>query len=435
MPITVAIVGSGPSGFYTAEALIKSGVDCEVDIVERLPAPHGLIRYGVAPDHQTTKNVSRSFDKTAAAAQVRYFGNVEVGRDVSLDQLKGMYDAVVLAVGSPFDRKLGLPGEDKAGVFGAAEFVGWYNGHPDFRNLNPKLDTEAAAVVGVGNVAVDIARVLVKTRAELASSDIAAYADDAIQAAPINDVYMFGRRSPAEAKFTNVELREMGRLDNAHPVVDPAQLPDAIAEAESDRDRRLKERNLATLREFTELDPAGKDKRVHFAFCASPVEVLGGERVEGLRLERTRVVDGRAVGTGEFFEVACGLVLTAIGYQGQPLDGMPFDERGGIAVNDAGRVGDGVYAVGWIRRGPTGVIGTNKPDGRAAAEQIVQDCGAGEKPGRQALEPFLAEAGVRVVSYDEWRRIDAAEVAGAEAPSPRRKFVTIEEMLAVLDPA
>ena len=227
----------------------------------------------------------------------------------------------------------------------------------------------------------------------------------------------------------------MGKLENAHPVVDPAQLPDAVAEAENDRDRRLKERNLATLREFTELDPGAKEKRVHFAFCASPVEILGGDRVEGLRLERTRVVEGRAVGTGEFFEIECGLVLPAIGYQARPIAGLPFDERGGIIVSEDGRVDDGVYAVGWIKRGPTGVIGTNKPDGRLAAEQIVEDCGAGGKPGRRALAPLLAEAGIRVVTYEDWGRIDAAEVAGAVAPAPRRKFATVEEMLAILDPA
>ena len=434
MPISVAIVGSGPSAFYTAEALLKSGVDCEVDIIERLPAPHGLIRYGVAPDHQTTKNVSRSYDRIAADARVRFFGNVEVGRTVTLEHLKQMYDAVVLAIGSPSDRRLGIPGEDKKGVIGSAAFVGWYNGHPEFVDLAPDLITETVAVVGNGNVAIDVARVLVKTRKEMAASDITDYAIEAIQAAPIRDVYMFGRRGPIEAKFTNVELREMGRLENCHPVVDPAQLPAEVGEIENDRDRRLKERNLATLRDFTALDPAGKEKRVHFAFFAAPVEILGGERVEALRLEHTHVdASGRAVGSGEFFDVACGLVIPAIGYRSEGALGAPFDERRGIVVNREGRVGDGVYAVGWIKRGPTGVIGSNKPDGRAAAEQIVEDCGAGGKPGRAALQAHLKKDGARIVDYGEWRRIDAAEVSAAEKPSPRRKFITIDEMLSVLD--
>ena len=434
MPLSVAIVGSGPSAFYTVEALLKSDADCEIDIVERLPAPHGLIRYGVAPDHQTTKNVSRSYDRMAGDAHVRFYGNVEVGTEVSLDELKAMYDAVVLAIGSPHDNALGIPGEDKQGVIGSAAFVGWYNGHPDFIDLAPDLDTRAVAVVGNGNVAIDIARVLVKTREEMASSDITDYAIEAIQASPLTDVYMFGRRGPVEAKFTNVELREMGKLEDCHPVVDAGQLPDEVGEVDNDRDRRLKERNLGTLREFTALDAGAKEKRVHFAFYASPVEILGGERVEALRLERTQVVDGRAVGTGEFFEIDCGLVLPAIGYRGTDALGAPFDERRGVVVNDDGRVGDGVYAVGWIKRGPTGVIGSNKPDGRNAAAQIVEDCGAGAgKPGRAGLEAHLEAAGVRFVGYDEWARINEAEVAAADdVPAPRRKFVTVDEMLAVL---
>ena len=435
MPLSVAIVGSGPSAFYTAEALLKSDATCEIDIIERLPAPHGLIRYGVAPDHQTTKNVSRSYDRIAGDEHVRFYGNVEVDGQISLDELKAMYDAVVLAIGSPHDNKLRIPGEDKQGVIGSAAFVGWYNGHPEFRDLQPNLDTKAVAVIGNGNVAIDIARVLVKTREEMASSDITDYAIDAIQASPLTDVYMFGRRGPVEAKFTNVELREMGHLEICHPVVDPAQLPDEVGEIDNDRDRRLKERNLATLREFITLEPAGKTKRVHFAFFASPVEILGGDRVEGLKLERTKVVDGRAVGSGEFFVIECGLVVPAIGYRGLNALGAPFDEGRGVVVNDNGRVGEGVYAVGWIKRGPTGVIGSNKPDGRTAAEQIVEDCGAGAgKPGRRALEAHLKQAGVRFVDYDDWGRINEAEVSAVgDRPAPRRKFVTVGEMLAVLN--
>ena len=432
MGISVAIVGSGPSGFYTADALVKSDVDCEVDIIERLPAPHGLIRYGVAPDHQTTKNVSRAFDKTSGDAAVRYWGNVEVGRDVSLDRLRELYDAVVLAVGSPFDRKLGIPGEDKLGVFGSAEFVGWYNAHPDFRNLNPNLDITGAAVIGVGNVAIDIARVLVKTREEMATSDIPDYALDPIQASPITDVYMFGRRSALDAKFTNVELREMGHLTNCHPVVDPAQLPDSVDDMENSRDKRLKERNLASLREFTTLDPAGKNRRCHFAFLASPLEILGGERVEGLLMERNEVVYGRAVGTGETFEIECGLVAAAIGYQGEPIEGAPFDSWSGTVVNEEGRVADGLYAVGWIKRGPTGVIGTNKVDGRDAAKQIVADIADGGKPGRAGLEQELRAASTRWVDYGQWQRIQAVEEESAPDPAPRRKLATVDEMLAVL---
>ncbi len=432
MPRSVAIVGSGPSGFYTAGALLKADPGCRIDIIERLPAPFGLIRYGVAPDHYTTKNVSRTFARTAESENVRYFGNIEVGRDVSLEELRALYDAVVLAVGAPFDRSLGIPGEDKRGVIGSAAFVGWYNGHPDFRHLDPDLDTEAVAVIGNGNVAIDVARVLVKTPAEMAASDLCDYAAAAIHAAPIKDVYLFGRRGPIEAKFTNVELREMGKLDDCVSLVEAGQLPEAVGELEDDRDRRLKEKNLATLKEFAACGPGDKPKRVHFAFYAAPVEILGGDRVEGLRLERTRVEQGRAVGTGETFEIACGLVVAAIGYRSQPIDEAPFDSRAGIVVNNDGRVAEGLYAVGWIKRGPTGVIGTNRIDGLAAADQIVADIPQGAKPGRDAFEALLKERGLRPVSFAEWRKIDALEIASAPPGAPRRKLATVAEMLAAL---
>ncbi|CAN0530768.1 unnamed protein product, partial [Laminaria digitata] len=305
MTINVAVIGSGPSGFYTVDALMKSDKDVRVDIIERLPTPFGLIRAGVAPDHQTTKKVVRVYEKTALADGVGFYGNVEVGRDVTMEELKDMYDAIVLAVGAPRDRKLGIPGEDKAGVFGSADFVGWYNGHPDFTDLQPDLNTSTVVVIGNGNVAVDVARVLVKTEEEMTATDIADHAADAIKASPITDVYMVGRRGPIEAKFTNVELREMGKLDNCTPIIDPSILPDGVEGEWSDRDLRLKERNLATMKEFPDVDPAGKDKRVHFSFYAKPIEILGGDTVEGIRMEHTKVEDGRWVGTGGFFEIWC----------------------------------------------------------------------------------------------------------------------------------
>ena len=435
MTVRVAIVGSGPSGFYTADALIKSGADCEIDVIDRLPTPFGLIRAGVAPDHQKTKNVSRAYEKTALNDSVAYFGNVDVGQDVSIEELKGLYDAVVLAIGSPYDRKLGVPGEDKKGVFGSADFVGWYNGHPDFRDLEPDLNTKAVVVIGNGNVAIDCARVLVKTPDEMSTTDIATHAADAIHAAPLEDVYMVSRRGPVEAKFTNVELREMGELQECTPIIDAAQIPDEVpAEEEmSDRDRRLKDKNLGTLRSFVDAEPAGRKRRVHFQFYASPVEILGGDTVEGIRLEKTEVRDGRAVGTGETYDIPCGIVIPAIGYQGQPLDGVPFDERNGVIQNDEGRVSEGVYAVGWIRRGPTGVIGTNKHDGDAASRQIQEDCTDGGKAGRAGLEELLANKSVRWVDYSDWQKIDEAEKSAAAEGAPRRKLTRIPEMLAVLD--
>ena len=435
MTVRVAIVGSGPSGFYTADALIKSGADCEIDVIDRLPTPFGLIRAGVAPDHQKTKNVSRAYEKTALNDSVAYFGNVDIGQDVGIEELKGLYDAVVLAIGSPYDRKLGVPGEDKKGVFGSADFVGWYNGHPDFRDLEPNLNTKAVVVIGNGNVAIDCARVLVKTPDEMSTTDIATHAADAIHAAPLEDVYMVGRRGPVEAKFTNVELREMGDLQECTPIIDAAQIPAEVpAEEEmSDRDRRLKDKNLGTLRSFVDAEPAGRKRRVHFQFYASPVEILGGDTVEGIRLEKTEVRDGRAVGTGETYDIPCGIVIPAIGYQGQPLEGVPFDERNGVIQNDEGRVSEGVYAVGWIRRGPTGVIGTNKHDGDRASQQIQEDCTDGGKAGRAGLKELLTEKSVRWVDYSDWQKIDEAEKSAAAEGAPRRKLTRIPEMLAVLD--
>ncbi len=433
MPINVAVIGSGPSGFYTVDALRKSDKDVRVDIIERLPTPFGLIRGGVAPDHQTTKKVARVYEKTALADGVAYYGNVEVGRDVSLEELKEMYDAIVLAVGAPRDRKLGIPGEDKIGVFGSADFVGWYNGHPDFTDLEPDLNTDTVVVIGNGNVAVDAARVLVKTEEEMTDTDIADHAADAIQASPISDVYMVGRRGPIEAKFTNVELREMGKLDNCTPVIDPSILPETVEGEWSDRDQRLKDRNLATMKEFPAVDPSGKAKRCHFTFYAKPIEILGGDKVEGIRMEHTKVEDGRSVGTGEFFDIECGLVIPAIGYFSEPFPGVPFNEDWGIVEHEEGRVGDGVYAVGWIKRGPTGVIGSNKPDGDTAATQILDDVGDGTKPGREALDALLAERNVRVVTYQDWQAINDTEIANAKPGAPRRKFVTVDAMVAALD--
>jgi len=431
MPVSVAIVGSGPAGVYTAEALVASGADISVDIIERLPTPFGLIRAGVAPDHQTTKNITRKFTKTLESKKVRYFGNVEIGRDISLAALREIYDAVVLAIGAPMDRKAGIPGQDKAGVYGSADFVGWYNGHPDFIDLGPDLHVSAAAVIGVGNVAIDVARLLVRTKKELAEADIPDYAEQAILKSAIQDVHIFGRRGPVEAKFTNVELREMGTLENAELEVDGGHIPLSVGDL-PERDKRLKERNLETLRQYSERPLGVKPKRVHFGFYASPVEILGGEKVEGLRLERTSVEDGKAVGSGEYFEIECGLVVAATGYRSAALEGAPFDEKSGTIPNDDGRVEDGLYAAGWVKRGPSGVISSNRPDGKSVADHILADSEP-KKPGRNALEKHLQEKNVRSVSVEEWKKIDAAEINNAQGKHPRKKFVTVQEMLDALN--
>ncbi|MCP4329808.1 MAG: FAD-dependent oxidoreductase [Alphaproteobacteria bacterium] len=433
MTLRVAIVGSGPSGFYAADALVRGRDDIEVDIIERLPTPYGLIRGGVAPDHQTTKNVSRNFEKTAMRDNVRYYGNVCVGDDLGLDELRVIYDAVILAVGAPHDNLLTIPGSDLPGVIGSAAFVGWYNGHPDFTDLDPPLDHQAVAVIGNGNVAIDVARVLTKPNDVLATTDIAHHAIAAIAEAPITDVYMIGRRGPVEAKFTNVELREMGDLPGCIPVVDADHLPDSIDVEMSDRDLRLKAKNLETLRGFTELHDREHERRVHFMFYAAPVAVLGDDRVTGLRLERTKVVDGRAMGTGEFFDIECGLVVPAIGYRSMAIEGVEFNHERGLIDSDDGRVERGLYVVGWVKRGPTGVIATNRPDGKIAADLIFEDFADGDRPGHAALEDLLRGRGVKWVTFEAWKTIEAAEVAAATSGAPRRKFTTIEDMLSALD--
>jgi len=437
MGLSIAIVGSGPSGFYTAESVLEKWADCTVDIIEKLPTPYGLIRYGVAPDHAKTKTVAKSYEALALDPRVRFFGNVEVGKDVSVAELRQRYDAIVLATGCSTDKKLGIKGDDKKGVLGVASFVNWYNGHPAARWLDPDLNTESVVVIGVGNVAVDVARVLVKTPEEMAATDLMEHAAQVIHKSPIRHVTMAGRRGPLHAQFTNVELREMGHLKDAAAVVDPAQLPETIpddAKAEfSERQLRLIQRNIDTLRGFTKLEPGVRKKRVHFLFFSNPAEILGGERVTGVRFEKTRVEKGRATGTGEFFEIQCGLVIPAIGYYSLPVPGVPFKD--GKAINTEGRIEPGLYAVGWIKRGPSGVIGTNKPDGDAAAEQIAADTQgmSSGKPGRAGLEALLQDRKVRVVSFADWKRIEAAETARATAPAPRRKFATVDEMLAALD--
>jgi ferredoxin--NADP+ reductase len=433
MSRSIAIVGSGPAGFYAAEALARKIPGCRIDIIDRLPTPFGLVRFGVAPDHQGTKAVLRVFERTAQKDGVRFLGHVTVGRDATVAELGALYDAVVLAVGAPRDRRLGIPGEDLPGVVGSFAFVGWYNGHPDQADLAPDLNVRAAAIVGNGNVAIDVARVLAKTPAEMAKSDIAAHAAAAIRAAPIADLHMLGRRGPVEASFTNVELSELGRLERCQPAVAAGDLPAEVG-AVDEAARKVKEANLATLREFAAAPPAAKPMRLQFHFHVAPVAIVGRDRVEAIRLARTRLVDGKAVAGSETFDIPCGLVVTCIGYESLPLDGVPFDAARGIVANRDGRAAPGLYVVGWARRGPSGVIATNRADAMAVADLVAADLGAGAggKPGPAGLDALLARRGVRVVSYADWRRIDAAESAAATDGAPRRKLVRVADMLALL---
>ncbi len=430
MAVTVAIVGAGPSGFYTAEALLRSGLDCQIDMIEALPTPYGLIRFGVAPDHEKTRNVWRAFEKTALDDRVHYFGNVEVGGDVPLDTLRALYDAVVVATGAPLDRPLPVPGANKRGVYGSAAFVGWYNGHPRHCDLDPDLAVSSVAIVGNGNVALDVARVLLKTPEEMRATDLPEDVARRIHEAPIRDVYLIGRRGPVEAKWTNVELREMGRLKNCRPLVDPTSLPADVSGSMTERDRRLREKNLSTLRKMAGGTSDPKKKRLHFVFFAQPAEVLGEDSVAGLRLERTRLEAGRSVETGEFFDLPCGLIVAAIGYGTAALAGLPMD-WGRIAHRD-GRIAPGFYVVGWAKRGSVGVIGSNKPDGAAVATLIAEDAGRGGKPGRPELVRLLRAKGSCWVSFADWKRLEAWEIAAAAPGAPRRKLTRVSEMLDVL---
>ena len=430
-----AVVGSGPAGFYTAEALVKAyGDQARIDIIDRYPVPYGLIRFGVAPDHQSLKAVSKRYDQVAESEQVSFVGNVGVGSDVSAEDLKELYDAVILAIGAPLDRKLGIPGEDLPGVVGSAEFVGWYNGHPDFAELAPPLDGSHAAVIGNGNVALDCARILSKNHHEFEGSDIVGHALDALDRSSVQTVTILGRRGPHQISMTPKELGELGHLEAATPVVDPNDFPPIEADEALEPGHR---KSINLLREFGASGPdASKAKRIVFDFFAKPVRIEGDGRAERLIIERTVLDDsGAAKGTGETYEVPASLIVTSIGYQTPRIDGVPYDERGGKFANDHGKIADGLYAVGWARRGPTGTIGTNRPDGYEVAEQVAQLMTPGSdggKPGGSGLQALLAERGIQPTSFDDWRQIEAAEVAAARPGSPREKFVRHSDWLKIL---
>jgi len=426
-----AIVGSGPAGFYTAEALEKAyGDKARIDILDRYPVPYGLIRFGVAPDHQSLKAVSKRYDKVAESAGVDFIGNVTVGRDVSIAELLDLYDAVVLATGAPHDRKLGIPGEDLPGVIGSGEFVGWYNGHPEFADLDPFLHGSHAVVVGAGNVALDCARILSKTRHEFEGSDIVGHALDALDSSAIRTVTILGRRGPHQVAMTPKELGELGHLEAAVPEVDLGDFPPVEADEPLEPGLR---KSVTILRSFADL-PHDKPKRMVFDFFAKPLRIEGDGNVERVIVERTELDEkGGARGTGETYEVPASLVITAIGYSTSPIPDVPFE--GGKFVNEGGRIADRLYAVGWARRGPTGTIGTNRPDGYEVADQIAAAIPAGSSGAREGsagLKRLVESRGVMPTDYDDWRMIEETENARARPGSPREKFVRPHEWMSVL---
>lgn len=426
----IAIIGSGPAGYYTAEAAQKQWGDCvRIDVFDRLPVPYGLIRTGVAPDHQSIKGVSRRYEATALSDNVRFAGNVTVGRDVTVAELLALYDAVVLATGAPRDRALDLPGDGLRNVIGSAAFVGWYNGHPEFAGLSPDLSGETAVVIGMGNVALDVARILAKGPDEFVGADIVGHALAALATARIRRIVVLGRRGPHQIQMTPKELGELAHLARAVPVVDPADLPPEAADAALEPGLR---KAVGQLRAFAAAPARAAPVRIEFAFCAAPRALLGEGRVEAVEAERTRIDgEGRPHGTGTFFEVPADLVVSCIGYRALPIPGVPFDERGGRIANDDGRVAPGLYCVGWARRGPTGTIGTNRPDGFGVVEKIAADLEGTpqDRPGRTGFDALAASRGLEVVTFRDWKRIEEAEAARARAGAPREKFVDVAEMI------
>jgi ferredoxin--NADP+ reductase len=442
--LRAAVIGAGPSGFYATDQLLKEGF--AVDLYDELPTPYGLVRAGVAPDHPKIKSVTRMYAKTARHESFRFFGGVSRGRDVTRDELRTRYHAVVYAVGTAVDNRLGIPGEDRLGSHPATEFVAWYNGHPHFADHAFELNGGRAVVVGNRNVAIDVARMLVLDPGELAPTDTADHAIDAFGAAGVTEVVLLGRRGPAQVAFTNPELLELGELQRADVIVDPAQMRGVSVPDDADKTQR---RNIEILREYSERVPAGKTHRLELRFLRSPVEILGdGEDgpVTGVRVAVNELVEAedgrvRAVATGEEEVIECGLVLRSIGYRGRPLAGIPFDARRGLIANDGGRVleGDGPspgeYAVGWIKRDPSGVIGTNKKDAADTVARIIEDRDAGALPdapdgGAEAIETWLTGRVPDLVTWAGWEAIDAYEAAlGEPSGRPRVKLVSLPELI------
>ena len=447
-PLRVAIVGSGPAGFYAAGHLLNNkkhpDLVAQVDMYDRLPTPWGLVRAGVAPDHPNIKAVSRVYEKTAAHPEFRFFGNVHFGEDVGHDDLTSRYHAVIYAVGAQTDKRMGIPGEDLPGSWAATEFVAWYNGHPDYRHLEFDLSHERAVVVGNGNVAADVARMLALTREELACTDVADYAIDVLADSGIKEIVVLGRRGPAQAAFTNPELLELGEMTDADCFVDPSDVElDPLSKEwlEGEGSDMTSRKNVEILSGYAGRQPEGKNKRIVLRFLVSPIEILGEQKVEGVRICRNqlREQDGRlsACSTETTEDIPAGIVFRSIGYRGVALPGLPYDERKGTIPSEAGRIEamPGEYVVGWIKRGPTGIIGTNKRDAQETVDSVLEDLQAGRlltpaDPDRDSLEELLKERKPEHVTYAGWEAIDRAErEAGEPHGRPRVKLTRFEELL------
>lgn len=429
----VGIVGAGPSGCYIADALGRKLPASRIDIFDRLPTPFGLVRGGVAPDHQGTKNIARQFERTLSKDGVRFLGNIDIGSNLSYEDLKSAYDILVIATGAMQDRRLGIPGESLDAVYGSGQFVAWYNGIPGGRCLAPRLDGKSVAIIGNGNVALDIARLLGKSPTELVSSDLCAHARATLEAARIEDIWVIGRRGPLEASFTTAELSEFGDLTRVATRIDPDQLPRDIPDGMSEAQKKLAEKNLEVLRAYAARGKqSDRSIRVHFLFNAAPVEIRGNTRAQELVLEKTHTENGKTVSSGKSFSIPADTIISAIGYRSVPFPGLPFDAARGIVANAEGRVEPGVYSAGWCKRGPQGVVPANRADSLAVAELIVQDFASRHtqgKPGRAMIDSLLAQRGARIVDFAGWQKINAVEVAAGQG-RPREKLVEIDELLA-----
>lgn len=445
-PLRVAIVGAGPSGFYAAEALIKSDAEVRVDVIERLPAPFGLVRNGVAPDHPKLKQAIEVYRKIAESPEFNYLGNVTVGRDVSPDELRQTHHAVVYTCGAETDRSLGIEGEDLPGSHTATEFVGWYNGHPDYRDREFDLSGKTAVIIGQGNVAIDVARILAKSVDDLKHTDIAGHALDALAQSRIENIYVVGRRGPAQAKFTTKELREFADLANCRAFIEPSELEinEASAAEIADKKGVVGKKNLELFRRFSETEDQGKPRTCRFTFLKSPVRLEGDGRLERVIFEENELrgepFAQSARGTGKTFAFDCDVLFRSIGYRGVAIPGVPFHEKWGVFPNAAGRVTDGeggdvvpgVYTAGWIKRGPSGIIGTNRACAVETVKSLLDDLGNldGERGGAESLRKLLDERGVRYINYSQWEKIDSAEVTRGEPKGkPREKYTRVDEML------
>ena len=454
--LRVAIIGAGPSAFYAADQLLRQpDLEYSVDMFDRLPTPYGLVRAGVAPDHQKIKSVTRNFAEIAAHPRFRFFGFVDFGRDLTLDDLKRYYHQVLFATGAQSDKHMGIPGEELAGSHPATEFVAWYNGHPDFRHLKFDLSCERVAIVGVGNVAIDVARILCLSPAELARTDMADHAIEALSSSRVREVHLLGRRGIAQAAFTNPEIKELGELEDADIVVSAAEAElDAVSRdfVETSDDRALK-RKIDLIQSYTNREPLGRTRKLVLRFLVSPVELAGDAngRVASIRLVRNRLSRNEAGSivanpTDQFEVLPVGLVFRSVGYRGAALPGLPFNERWGVVLNENGRVLDsesnraiaGEYVTGWIKRGPSGVIGTNKPDAAQTVALMVEDARAGRtfepaEPQENVVADLIFARQPRCVSFADWCRLDGIEIQRGEAQGrPRVKFTSVEEMLAAI---